>query len=154
MIEREVSSVESIREDRILAKVTGAELAYGVVLDSTNCSATVDTAPMTGHQRTNKIYYAGTLLVKNGATGRFSYYVKDDGTWGTVDDLCVLKRDVNVTLGNRPAGAWKAFCCFDERQILYGTTKTPLNAAAGAVQTAVKTALQNCEFIVPTEITS
>lgn len=150
MIEREVSSVELIREDRVLARSTGGELSLGVVLDSALCTAYVDTEPMTGHTRSNKLYWAGQLLAKVTATGRYSYYdptaVDGRGDSGPLapTTLCVLKRDVNVQLGDRPAGVWKAFCCFNTDQLL---------GYAGN-ESKVKIAMQNCEFITPTEIVS
>jgi len=75
MIDRESGAVELIREKRLLAKLTGAELSYGVVLDSALCDAFADVAPMTGHARSNKIYWPGMLLAKVAATGRYSYYL-------------------------------------------------------------------------------
>jgi hypothetical protein len=145
-----------VREPQILAKATGGELSYGVVLDSALCSAYEDIDPVAGLERSNKIYWAGTLLGKVTATGRYSYYDPSvsDGREDT-DNLLVLKHDVNVQLGNRPAGAWKAFCCFNESKILYMPMKIALNSTqAAGIRSGVKTALQNCEFIVPTEISS
>lgn len=69
MREQETFSLEDIRENVVLAKVTGGELSLGVVLDSTLCTAFVDTEPYTGHTRSNKLYWAGMLLAKISATG-------------------------------------------------------------------------------------
>lgn len=132
----------AVREKRVLAKITGAEVSDTVMLESSLGDDFSLVEPMTGKTSTGKKYVAGQVIAKiltadeGGTIGRYAKYdpTATDGRGDTggvaPSDLKVLKKDQVVTFGDVPAAAFADFCVFDTAQLVsYTGNESKIKAA-------------------------